>query len=160
MVCKFFLCSTNIPRGLSPYKPQKLVIRCLNILSTFRNNLSNNTTQNRLLITSVKIDIFTKSLEVTVHNFWHFLSTILRIWALFGNFLLIFASTFLAFSTSAIGKGLFVGVLISKHQDFIRQVWKGLVSEVIIRLLLAMDAYQLNLETFTFHEEIQLFIKW
>ena len=39
------------------------------ILSTFRNNLSINTTQNRLLITSVKIDIFTKSLEVTVHNF-------------------------------------------------------------------------------------------
>ena len=39
------------------------------ILSTFRNNLSINTTQNRLLITSVKIDVFTKSLEVTVHNF-------------------------------------------------------------------------------------------
>ena len=33
------------------------------------NKLSNNATQNRLLITSVKIDIFTKSLEVTVHNF-------------------------------------------------------------------------------------------
>ena len=67
------------------------------ILSTFRNNLSNNTTQNRLLITSVKIDIFTKSLEVTVHNFEHFLSTILRFWALFEHFLAIFASTFLGF---------------------------------------------------------------
>ena len=39
------------------------------ILSTFRNKLSKKTTQNRLLITSVKIEIFTKSLEVTVHNF-------------------------------------------------------------------------------------------
>ena len=31
--------------------------------------LSYNTAQKRLLITSVKIDIFTKSLEVTFHNF-------------------------------------------------------------------------------------------
>ena len=65
------------------------------ILSTFRNNLSNNTTQNRLLITSVKIDIFTKSLEVTVHNFQHSLSTFQPFLpALFQDF------------TSAIGKGL------------------------------------------------------
>ena len=30
MVYKFFSCSTNIPRGLSAYKPQKLVVYCLN----------------------------------------------------------------------------------------------------------------------------------
>ena len=30
---KFFLCSINIPRGLSAYKPQKLVVYCLNILT-------------------------------------------------------------------------------------------------------------------------------
>ena len=30
VVYKFFSCSTNIPRGLSPYKPQKLVVYCLN----------------------------------------------------------------------------------------------------------------------------------
>ena len=31
MVYKFFSCSTNIPRGLSAYKPQKLVVYCLMI---------------------------------------------------------------------------------------------------------------------------------
>ena len=30
MIYKFFSCSTNIPRGLSAYKPQKLVVYCLN----------------------------------------------------------------------------------------------------------------------------------
>ena len=30
VVYKFFSCSTNIPRGLSAYKPQKLVVYCLN----------------------------------------------------------------------------------------------------------------------------------
>ena len=56
----------------------------------------NNTTQNRLLITSVKIDIFTKSFELR-GNCSHFLSTILRFWALFEHFLAIFASFFLGF---------------------------------------------------------------
>ena len=31
VVYKFFSCSTNIPRGLSAYNPQKLVVYCLNI---------------------------------------------------------------------------------------------------------------------------------
>ena len=29
---KFFLCSINIPRGLSAYKPQKLVVYCFYII--------------------------------------------------------------------------------------------------------------------------------
>ena len=29
VVYKFFSCSTNIPLGLSAYKPQKLVVYCL-----------------------------------------------------------------------------------------------------------------------------------
>ena len=32
VVYKFFSCSTNIPRGLSAYNPQKLVVYCLIIL--------------------------------------------------------------------------------------------------------------------------------
>ena len=32
MVYKFFSCSTNIPRGLSAYNPQKLVVYCLMIV--------------------------------------------------------------------------------------------------------------------------------
>ena len=31
VVYKFFSCSTNIPRGLSAYNPQKLVVYCLNM---------------------------------------------------------------------------------------------------------------------------------
>ena len=33
---KFFSCSTNTPRGLSAYKPQKLVVYYLNIQLVFR----------------------------------------------------------------------------------------------------------------------------
>ena len=29
VIYKFFSCATNIPRGLSAYKPQKLVVYCL-----------------------------------------------------------------------------------------------------------------------------------
>ena len=71
---KFQFCLADV----SCVSSQKTLL--IYILSTFRNNRSNNTTQNRLLITSVKIDMFTKSLEVTVHSI--FLSTILRFWAL------------------------------------------------------------------------------
>ena len=31
VVYKFFSCPTNIPRGLSAYNPQKLVVYCLNM---------------------------------------------------------------------------------------------------------------------------------
>ena len=52
VVYKFFSCSTNIPRGLSAYKPQKLVAYCLNILqftqtvrSSFLSSVSTGTRQ-------------------------------------------------------------------------------------------------------------------
>ena len=66
-VCVIMLVLLNYLQFVTGFSFLKILL--FYILSTFRNNLSNNTTQNRLLITSVKIDIFTKSLEVTVHNF-------------------------------------------------------------------------------------------
>ena len=47
MVYKFFSCSTNIPRGLSAYKPQKLVVYCLNNKYSW---LYNNQTNARAVI--------------------------------------------------------------------------------------------------------------
>ena len=38
VVYKFFSCSTNIPCGSSAYKPQKLVVYCLNIAQTSSRN--------------------------------------------------------------------------------------------------------------------------
>ena len=67
-VCVIMLVLLNYLQFVTGFSFLKILL--FYILSTFRNNLSNNTTQNHgLLITSVKIDIFTKSLEVTVHNF-------------------------------------------------------------------------------------------
>ena len=67
MVYEFFSCSTNIPRGLSAYNPQKLVVYCLNATEE-RFNSTRSTEGRDLYLTEIISDIGELSHLIDCHG--------------------------------------------------------------------------------------------